>query len=514
MQQAVRLGVVFASALLIAGTANAATHPGTPPPSWEEGDPLDAARRAIALNDYRLVWQVWLGGASPLGITCQGPLPAPNDPGAASIVGKITVVSDVIGPDFDAVSRREAAQAAFGKVYNVAVVSAPDYPYPDVCRPARPGDPSLGPYRRRWATPPAGPPLRVRTLGDAARVGSVRNVRALLASGAAVDEPDPFGVTPLGWALIRGHDDVAIELLQAGAAPHEGQSPQIGRRRIPALLYAVAFARNDLLERMWTPETTSAVQQRLDLYADAAVFMGNTTAFAKLLALQKEPVSPTKWRSWFEIALQHQDGRMAEVVLKEGAGALDPASILDAAIAAGDLHYVELALRRGADPEGDPSNGGPALYAIASNLGAANAPQVAGRLIRSGASIDRANIGNETPLQVLLRRGRHLPSPRTWLEPTFPAITPEGRTALLGVLLDAGADVNRPDPVGRPTVIQYLHIYEASLKPRDFEPQWLPLLVGAGMDLNARYLGRTALQYAQAAGDDKLAEALAALGAR
>jgi hypothetical protein len=37
------------------------------------------------------------------------------------------------------------------------------------------------------------------------------------------DVEDPFNMTPLGWAVARGHDAVARELLRrAGAAPTIG----------------------------------------------------------------------------------------------------------------------------------------------------------------------------------------------------------------------------------------------------------------------------------------------------
>lgn len=94
----------------------------------------------------------------------------------------------------------------------------------------------------------------------------------------------------------------------------------------------------------------------------------------------------------------------------------------------------------------------------------------------------------------------------------------EGETALHGALyyavdkdklrtiLAAGADVNQKDGCGYPTV----HLVEF-----DEGLDALKVLIAAGVDVNARDRGgRTALQHARAALQDKLAAALLAAGAR
>lgn len=58
----------------------------------------------------------------------------------------------------------------------------------------------------------------------AAKTGDVSTVRRLLANQAAVEATDRYGNTPLVWACINGHEDVARVLLAYGANPaaHSG----------------------------------------------------------------------------------------------------------------------------------------------------------------------------------------------------------------------------------------------------------------------------------------------------
>ena len=49
------------------------------------------------------------------------------------------------------------------------------------------------------------------------RMFLLQMVRLLLREGASVDVTDKHGQTPLHWAAYMGHDDVIVDLVQAGA---------------------------------------------------------------------------------------------------------------------------------------------------------------------------------------------------------------------------------------------------------------------------------------------------------
>jgi len=59
-----------------------------------------------------------------------------------------------------------------------------------------------------WDEPP---------LHDAAKVGDLKKVKALLKQGIDANSQNKQGATPLHWAAFKGHVDVAKELIKNGA---------------------------------------------------------------------------------------------------------------------------------------------------------------------------------------------------------------------------------------------------------------------------------------------------------
>jgi ankyrin repeat protein len=83
-------------------------------------------------------------------------------------------------------------------------------------------------------------------LREAAGHGHVPVVRALVAAGADLDQPDHYGWTPLLSAIQEGHADVVEELLRSGANPNKPNS--VGRTPIHEASYTRCGIVGQLLE--------------------------------------------------------------------------------------------------------------------------------------------------------------------------------------------------------------------------------------------------------------------------
>lgn len=194
-------------------------------------DPEGQARDALDHGQFDLIYANAGLGASATGVYCSFPLAAWD----AFRLGTL-FVSDVLPPRDEPTPAVDPFQ--FARQYNRAVVEHPDYPYRDVCRTWREGDLGLrslahgGQWYRVDGTHridatflfddvrPADPgrPARTNSLAMAARFGRLEEVREWIDRDAdALNEADGFGMTPLAWAVARGHEDVVSELLGSGA---------------------------------------------------------------------------------------------------------------------------------------------------------------------------------------------------------------------------------------------------------------------------------------------------------
>lgn len=140
-------------------------------------------------------WQRWFGG----GATEDGDQAAvPRSTGPAQLVL-------VASTPFEA----DAWSAAIKEAQSALVANAQAQHWPLVCALAQAG--------RDVNTREAG---NQRTaLHYAAGYGEVRTARALVQLGAAVNARDRAGMTPLGWACLKGRVELAQVLLKANADP-------------------------------------------------------------------------------------------------------------------------------------------------------------------------------------------------------------------------------------------------------------------------------------------------------
>ena len=291
------------------------------PMARARGDPALAARQAADDGNYGLIWGETLGSSGALDVTCLAPMWIRSGPWERSLVAAVVSYTDEIGPDYAKIAAAEDADTAFGKAYNAVIIASPNFPYPDVCRPYHKGDQSNRTYDRAWSSPATSRRPPVTSLAAAARVGSLKSVNAFLRAGAAVDTRDAFGLSPLSWALIRGHDAIALRLLKAGALPDHD-----------ALRYAVAFGRQAVLRRLWTEDNLDTAGRGVGELAQAAVVMDHRDTLLALLARTKA-TPDAETMSWLlTIALKHRDHAMAELLLHHLGREVPAADLFSAAI--------------------------------------------------------------------------------------------------------------------------------------------------------------------------------------
>ncbi|MFT3997573.1 MAG: hypothetical protein QM667_09215 [Asticcacaulis sp.] len=169
----------------------------------KQRDPEAEAKAAAARGDFRLGRMFYYGdpiivAASHLpGVECRI--------WTRNMVGKEHTSQDVIMPGD---SEHKVAAERFLKRYNQTLLRAPSFPYRDVCRLEG------GKYTASYDGP-------VTTADQAARSGDVSKLEALSPSAEAVREADAFGVTPLGWAMVRKDTPMAVALIAHGADPDD-----------------------------------------------------------------------------------------------------------------------------------------------------------------------------------------------------------------------------------------------------------------------------------------------------
>lgn len=239
----------------------------------------------------------------------------------------------------------------------------------------------------------------------AARQGARESVAALAAApGVELNLPDPDGVTPLLYATLNGHFDIAADLLEAGADPNAADS--FGRT---VLFSAVHMNRPDREPR--APARTDDATTPLALAA---------------LALSKG----AKVDSRITGRIPNRCSQGCQPAGLEGATPLWRAA------RSGDVVAVRLLLNAGADP------------AIAARDGSTAAMMAAGMSWRDDRALASDDESVEV-LQLLIARGIDLNGANAAGETALHGAAARGSSRVIRFLADAGADLRSKDKTNR-----------------------------------------------------------------
>jgi len=317
---------------------------------------------------------------------------------------------------------------------------------------------------------------------------------------ADLNAVDAFGMSPLAWAVARDRREAAEVLLRAGAHPLDKDAPRLN----PTYL-AVRLGRDELLDLLLRAQGSERMTSWPRGYLEAAVRSGKPSMVRRIAT------EPHEASSQVFAAYERPSQEVLDILLqaKEPQVAND---LLAAAIREGDLRMVRLALAHGADP-----NSGDGETVLGQALwGRAGYPDIVQALIAAGADVNQGvdphYPTHDKPIHAWLRR--------FGISVGADPLDRHRKREILAQLIAAGADMRVTNAHGEPLVIVAIF---GSGRPHMLA-QWgnsvpadvVETLSHAGMDVNARWQGRTALDYVEAvAGSDaEMAGVLRSLGAR
>ena len=246
----------------------------------------------------------------------------------------------------------------------------------------------------------------------AIRKQNVEAVKQALAGGAKVNAHGPqFGITPLNWAAVLGHVEIARLLIEKGAdvnGPNrdDGTRPlnsasYMGRTAVVELLLSKKADPNLKNNKGETPLVSATTG------AEGIAFIGG------LLQIKVDVE-----------AIKQGRAKSASVLKKNGAKAPASSGLLIAAVRKGDLEVVKKALADGEDPNGKDPQLGVTVLGWASMGGKA---EVVRLLIANRVNVNGKNRDGSTALHgaVFL-----------------------GHPAIVELLLNGGVDVNAKNEDG------------------------------------------------------------------
>jgi ankyrin repeat protein len=137
------------------------------------------------------------------------------------------------------------------------------------------------------AVPPLPPPERIQELlFDAARLGRVDMIPALLQAGADIAALDGMGHTALILACYHGHEDAVDLLLELGAAVDQPDGARGNTALMGAAFKGLAEIAGTLLEAGADPDTVNNAGQTALMFA--ALF-GRSAIVDRLIARGADP---------------------------------------------------------------------------------------------------------------------------------------------------------------------------------------------------------------------------------
>jgi cytohesin len=120
-------------------------------------------------------------------------------------------------------------------------------------------------------------------LPAAVAAGDAEAVRAAIVAREPVDAPEPgTRWTPLEWALLLGHTEIALALLDAGAAPVSGAGE-------PLLATAAEYGRDEVVARILSDTKPAPDERALAVALSRAAKAGHTGVVARLVATGMDP---------------------------------------------------------------------------------------------------------------------------------------------------------------------------------------------------------------------------------
>jgi ankyrin repeat protein len=308
----------------------------------------------------------------------------------------------------------------------------------------------------------------------AIRNGSPEAVRRLVDSGANVNQRDGVGNTPLMVAVFAGKVETTSYLLKQGADVNARQ----GQSGFTALRYAVGAGRADLVEPLLKAGA------RTDLrYSDRQTVLhvaasGRNVDCVKLLLASKADLRAVdaNGNTPLDDAVLHGRVEIAATLLQNRAdvGRTRPGDgrgVLHEACQKGYAPLIPVLLEAGADPAlRDESGQTPLDLAL--------------------------DYKNRSAISMLARFMPRYPELQATFSEAMEAAVRRGRTEIIGMLLDAGLDVNRPTLAGS------IYLNDAALKGQ-FRVVLLLLDRGARLDTRNQ-TGGTVLHDAAISGNLEL----------
>ncbi len=345
-------------------------------------------------------------------------------------------------------------------------------------------------------------------LHEAARRGSLADVKRHLRRSASADGQDMFGYTPLAWAVVRDRPDVIKTLLKAGADPYPGL-PGYSRPWMTPLWLGSRLGQGDTVRLMLARLELRSIQAAASDFITAAVDGSDAPTLRTLITS-----APLGYRLDlpYERALSARRRDLLDILVASEHFRAD--DLLAAAVRIGDLEGAKLAISKGADVNGKDT---PIEQAVL-GVHAADEP-ILEALIQAGADLNRTTVGggpSTPPLRVAVERAYRGPFDNEWDRRTA-----ERQQRIIMRLVEQGArgDTRSPEQVPLAFVailgVNAVNDPSGGTVARPLPGDVLRGLVRAGMDLNETYRGRTVLGWVQAAQPaSPLVDVLRSMGAR